>query len=49
MSFKQLAPFTKIPLATIDPSIRWMQLLYGTPALYVPRRMVLLKNIGKAA
>lgn len=48
MSFKQLAPFTKIPLATIDPSIRWMQLLYGTPALYVPRRMVLLKNIGKA-
>lgn len=46
MSFKQLAPFSKIPLATIDPSIRWMQLLYGTPALYNPRRVVLLKNIG---
>lgn len=48
LSFKQLAPFTKIALATIDPSIRWMQLLYGTPALYAPRKMVLLKNIGKA-
>lgn len=47
MSFKQLAPFTKIPLATIDPSIRWMQLLYGTPALYAPRKMVVIKNIGK--
>lgn len=49
MSFKQLAPFTKIPLATIDPAIRWMQLLYGTPALYAPKRMVLIKNIGKAS
>lgn len=48
MSFKQLAPFTKIPLATIDPSIRWMQLLYGTPALYAPRKMVVVKNIAKA-
>jgi hypothetical protein len=48
MSFKQLAPFTKIPLATIDPSIRWMQLLYGTPALYAPRKMLVVKNIGKA-
>ncbi|UCG53367.1 MAG: hypothetical protein JSW58_07390 [Candidatus Latescibacterota bacterium] len=27
MSFKQLAPMIKIPLATIDSSIRWMQLL----------------------
>jgi hypothetical protein len=48
MSFKQLAPFTKIPLATIDPSIRWMQLLYGTPALYAPRKMLMIKNVGKA-
>jgi hypothetical protein len=49
MSFKQLAPFTKIPLATIDPSIRWMQLLYGTPSVYAPRKIVLLKNIGRAS
>lgn len=49
MSFKQLAPFTKIPLATIDPSIRWMQLLYGTPSVYAPRKIVLIKNIGRAS
>jgi hypothetical protein len=48
LSFKQLAPFTKIPLATIDPSIRWTQVLYGTPAVYQPRKAVWLKNIGKA-
>ena len=48
LSFKQLAPFTKIPLATIDPSIRWAQVLYGTPAIYTPRKCVLLRNIGKA-
>lgn len=49
LSFKQLAPFTKINLATIDPSIRWMQLLYGTPAVYMPRKWVIYTNIGKAA
>jgi hypothetical protein len=48
MSFKQLAPFTKIALATIDPSIRWMQLLYGTPAVYMPLKNVVITNIGKA-
>jgi hypothetical protein len=48
MSFKQLAPFTKIPLATIDPSIRWMQLLYGTPAVYMPLKNTIITNIGKA-
>lgn len=48
ISFKQLAPFTKIPLATIDPSIRWAQVLYGTPAIYTPRKVVWVKNIGKA-
>lgn len=48
MSWKQLAPFTKIPLATVDPSIRWMQLLYGTPTLYAPRKIVVYRNIGRA-
>lgn len=48
MSFKQLAPFTKIPLATIDPSIRWMQLLYGTPVVYAPKKSVIITNIGAA-
>ena len=47
--FKQLAPMVKIPLATIDSSIRWMQLLYGTPVLYTPGKNVLLRNIGRAS
>jgi hypothetical protein len=49
MSFKQLAPMVKIPLATIDANIRWMQLLYGVPVLYTPGKNVLLKNIGRAS
>ena len=38
----------KVPLATIDTSIRWMQLIYGTPKLYTPRHNVLFTNIGRA-
>jgi len=49
MSFKQLAPMLKIPLATIDSSIRWMQLLYGVPVLYTPGKVVLFRNVGRAA
>lgn len=49
LSFAQLAPMVKIPLATIDSSIRWMQLLYGTPKLYTPRHNVIIKNVGRAA
>ena len=48
-SFKQLAPFVKIPLATIDTSIRWMQLLYGAPTVYAPGKSVLYRNVGRAA
>ena len=48
MSFKQLAPMIKIPLATIDSSIRWMQLIYGVPVLYTPGKVVLIRNVGRA-
>lgn len=48
MSFKQLAPMVKIPLATIDSSIRWMQLLYGVPTIYTPGKVLLLRNVGRA-
>lgn len=47
-SFKQLAPFVKIPLATIDTSIRWMQLLYGAETVYAPGKAVVFKNLGRA-
>jgi hypothetical protein len=49
VAFKQLAPMVKIPLATIDTSIRWMQLIYGVPVLYTPGKILLIKNIGRAA
>jgi len=47
-SFKQLAPFVKIPLATIDTSIRWMQLIYGAPCVYAPGKAVIYRNVGRA-
>ena len=46
MSFRQLAPMLKIPLATLAASIRWMQLLYGTPIVYAPRKNVIFKNVA---
>ena len=46
LDFKQLLPMVAMPLATIDDSIRWLQKLYGTPILYNPNKMVLIKNIG---
>jgi len=45
--WKQLAPFTKIPLATIDTSIRWMQVLYGALQLMKPRYCGMFINVGK--
>lgn len=44
--FKQLVPFIKIPLAIVDASIRWMQLLYGTPIFPTLRKNVVIKNIN---
>jgi hypothetical protein len=31
----------------VDPSLRWMQLIYGTPMLYTPKKNVTFKNVGK--
>lgn len=47
LTFKQLLPLVKMPLATIDDSVRWLQKLYGTPILFNPNKMVVLKNVGK--
>lgn len=47
LKWKQLAPFTKIPLATIDTSIRWMQLLYGALQLMKPKQVGMFINVGK--
>jgi hypothetical protein len=46
LSFKQLLPLMKMDLARISPAIRFMILLYGTPILYQPKKMVRFINIG---
>lgn len=47
IGWKQLAPFTKLPLATIDTSIRWMQVLYGALQLKAPRHAFRIINVGR--
>lgn len=46
MSFKQLAPLMKLPLAQINTSIRWSILLYGMLQIYQPRKQIMLINVG---
>lgn len=47
IGFKQLAPMVKIPLAIVDTNLRWMQLVYGVPVLYAPRKNAMIINIGR--
>jgi len=49
MSWAQLLPMTRIPLATIDTSIRWAQVVYGAIKLYTPAKNIVVKNIGREA
>lgn len=49
MVIKQLAPFTRIPLATIDTSTRWAQVLYLVLTIHSPRKNVLFTNVGRRA
>jgi hypothetical protein len=48
LMFKQLAPMMKMDLAVIEPAIRWVQLLYGVPQLYAPKKWLRIKNVGEA-
>lgn len=47
VEFAQLAPLMKMDLAVLSPAFRFMILLYGTPFLYAPKKMVRIVNIGK--
>lgn len=47
LRFKQLAPLLKMDLAIIATAYRWMQLLYGTPIVYTPRKCSIVENIGR--
>lgn len=49
MKWKQLAPFTKIPLATVDTSVRWMQVLYGALQVMMPLKNLIYINVGRLA
>lgn len=46
VEFAQLAPLMKMDLALLSPAYRFMILLYGTPFLYAPKKMVRIINIG---
>lgn len=46
VEFAQLAPLMKMDLAMLSPAYRFMILLYGTPFLYAPKKMVRIINIG---
>lgn len=48
IEFSQLAPLMKMDLAVLSPAFRFMVLLYGTPLLYAPKKMVRFINIGKS-
>jgi len=47
-SWSQLLPMTRIPLAAIDTSIRWSQVLYGAMKMYTPAKNIVVRNIGRA-
>lgn len=47
IEFAQLAPLMKMDLAVLSPAFRFMVLLYGTPFLYAPKKMVRFINVGK--
>lgn len=48
-ALSQLLPMTRIPLATIDTSLRWAQVLYIGLKMYAPAKNLVVKNIGRAA
>ena len=43
---KQLAPLMKMNLAVVQTSMRFMVLLYSTPILYQPKKVINIINIG---
>lgn len=47
LSFKQLAPISKLDLAIQSMSRRFICFLFGTPQLYTPKKLVRFINVGK--
>lgn len=46
LEYLQLAPIMKMDLAITSPSKRFMVLNYGTPALYMPTKVIRIINLG---
>lgn len=49
IQFKQLAPLMKMDLAKLSPADRFMVLLYGTPFMFAPDKVIRYINIGRDA
>lgn len=47
MAFKQLAPISKLDLAVLSMSRRFITFLFATPQLYAPRKLVKFVNCAK--
>jgi hypothetical protein len=47
LSFKQLAPISKLDLATLSMSKRFITFMFGTPSLYTPKKLIKFVNCGK--
>ena len=47
LTFKQLAPLSKINLATVAASFEWLQVLYGCLIVFTPRKHFIWENIGR--
>ena len=47
MSFKQLAPISKLDLAVLSMSRRFITFMFGTPQLYTPKKFVRFINVAK--
>jgi len=47
VSFKQLAPISKLDLAVVAMSRQFITFLFGTPNLYAPRKLVRFVNVSK--
>lgn len=47
MAFKQLAPISKLDLAVLSMSRRFITFLFGTPQLFSPKKVFRFINVGK--
>ena len=47
LAYKQLAPISKLDLAILAPSRRFMVFSFGTPIVFTPQKMVRIINAGK--